>query len=89
MAGRGPKRRRWTTPSPAAEQPPADGATEPPEPELFMCPHCRTRHQPINLITGGVADLYGRPVVGDPGRPEPLGRGSADTVSLRRDAFNP
>jgi hypothetical protein len=62
-------------------------ATEPPA--LYLCPHCGERHQPFPMATG-MADLYGRSLLGDPGRPEPLGRSAnADTVSLRRDAANP
>jgi hypothetical protein len=38
---------------------------------------------------GGLADTFGRVLLDDPYRPEPIGRQIGDTSSLRRDGFNP
>jgi hypothetical protein len=86
-SGRGPKRRRWAMPGSPAER--RQATVDPPTPELFMCPHCGERHQLIPMHTGGYAALYGRSVVDDPTRPEPIGRANADTTSLVRDLFHP
>jgi hypothetical protein len=87
MAGRGPKRRRWILPGSPAER--RQKAINPPEQELHPCPFCQQTHQPIPLYRAGLADTYGRSLLPDPNRVEPIGRQSADTVSLVRDLFNP
>jgi hypothetical protein len=85
VSGRGPKRRRWTMPNSPAERT-AEPVNQPPT--LYRCPHCGERHQPISMGGGGLAAAYSRSVLPDPTRPEPLGRGDADTASLRRDDFH-
>jgi hypothetical protein len=59
-----------------------------PAPELPLCRRCRTRHQPRPhpAVAGrGLAAAYGRSLLPDPTRPEPLGRSVADPRPLLRD----
>jgi hypothetical protein len=59
-------------------------------PELPLCPRCRTRHEPRPHPTGGrgLAAAYGRRILPDPTRPEPLGR-QADETPLVPGRFRP
>ena len=64
---------------------------DPPEPPLPLCRYCKTRHQPRPhpAIGGrGVAAAYGRTLLPDPTRPEPLGR-QADETPLVLRRFRP
>jgi hypothetical protein len=61
-----------------------------PAPEHPLCPRCRIRHEPRPhpADSGGFA-AYGRTVLPEPARPEPLGRGPAHDKALYRDQVNP
>ena len=84
-----PKRRRWRPPtSPAERNAPAVDHRRSPPAELHPCPFCGQRHQPIPMEGRGLADLYSRPVVGDPSRPSPLNR-EADETPLEQGRFRP
>jgi hypothetical protein len=57
-----------------------------PAPEYPACPSCGDRHAPLpHLAAGGGLAAYGRPLLSDPGRPAPLGRGPADQRPILRD----
>jgi len=59
--------------------------------EVPLCPRCGVRHEPRPHPVGGVgmAAAYGRTILPDPTRPEPLGRSTADPRPLLRDQANP
>jgi len=55
--------------------------------EVPLCPRCRTRHEsrPHPAGGGGMAAAYGRTILPDPTRPEPLNRQAEETpLVLRR-----
>jgi hypothetical protein len=62
-----------------------------PAPEYPVCAACGNRHGPLpHLAGGGGLAAYGRTLLPDPSRPEPLGRSAnADVKALIRDRFDP
>jgi hypothetical protein len=81
-------------PSGTPRRPKRRHRSEPSPPELFMCPFCRTRHQPTRMHSGGLSDAYSRIVdpSADPysSRPMPLNKaGLVHDAGLIRDSFNP
>jgi hypothetical protein len=62
-----------------------------PPPEHPICRRCGTRHEPRPHPTAGagLAAAYGRSLLPDPTRPEPLGRSAVGPRPLLRDQVNP
>jgi hypothetical protein len=58
-----------------------------PSPEHPICRRCGIRHEPRPhpAAGGGLAATYGRTILPDPTRPEPLGRGPAHDKAVYRD----
>jgi hypothetical protein len=69
------------TPPPPPHPGPRRMLPAPEQPTDPVCRWCKTRHQPIPHQGGtGAADLYGRQLLPDPGRPTPLNRTADDSA---------